>query len=130
MCGAVTISARAPTPRLRVCHCDMCRQQTSSMFMSLDTEQEGMTVSGPAQVYRSSEWAERGFCGTCGSTLWYGTVEDGARHLSAGLFEDAAGATLTLEFFADNCPQGYRMAGDHQRLSAEETVAMFSGDDA
>lgn len=100
------------------------------MFMSLATEQDGITVTGPAKSYRSSDWAERGFCEVCGSTLWYGTVDDGARHLAAGLFDNAAGAPLKLEFFADECPQGYAFAGDHRRLNTAETIALFTGEDA
>lgn len=127
LCGAVTVQALTAKPRLRACHCDMCRQHTSSMFISIDTEQDGMTIEGPAKSFRSSDWAERGFCETCGSTLWYGTVHDGARHLSAGLFEGAAGGEMKLEFFADQCPHGYGLKGDHRRLSTEETIAMFEG---
>lgn len=127
LCGAVTVQAQARSPRLRACHCDMCRQHTSSMFMSIETEQAGRVINGPVQTFKSSAWAERGFCGTCGSTLWYGTLADGARHLAAGLFDKAAGAEMKLEFFADMCPQGYALAGDHRRLSSAETIAMFDG---
>lgn len=127
LCGAVRVTARTADPRLRACHCDMCRRHTSGMFISIDTEQESLEITGPARSFRSSDWAERGFCETCGATLWYGTVHDGARHLAAGLFDNAGGGRMTLEFFADRCPLGYRLAGDHKRLSSAETIAMFSG---
>lgn len=130
LCGAVTVSVQSEDPRLRACHCDMCRRHTSAMFMSVDADPATLTVEGPAQSYVSSDWAERGFCGTCGSTLWYGTTHDGVRHLAAGLFDDAAGGRLTLEFFSDRCPTGYALAGDHRRLSTEETIEMFTEADA
>ncbi|MEM9638454.1 MAG: GFA family protein [Pseudomonadota bacterium] len=130
LCGAVTLSVQSENPRLRACHCDMCRQHTSGMFISLDTVPGTLQVQGPAQSFISSDWAERGFCGTCGSTLWYGTREDSVRHPAAGLFENAAGGEMTLEFFADRCPQGYALTGDHRKLSTEETIAMFTGGDA
>lgn len=125
LCGAVTVTAEVDKPIVRACHCDMCRRHTSGMFMSLATVPGSETVDGPAQSFRSSDWAERGFCRTCGSTLWYGTVADGARHLAAGLFDNAAGAPLKLEFFADRCPQGYSLAGTHRKMSTQETIAMF-----
>ena len=75
----------------------------------------------------ASDWAERGFCATCGSTLWYGSVADGVRHLSAGLFPDAGGGQMKIEFFADRCPNGYALTGDHRRLTTAETEAMFGG---
>lgn len=129
LCGAVSIEADLAVPKLRACHCDMCRQHTSSAFVSVEPKQDTLVVSGPARSYRSSDWAERGFCEICGSTLWYSTVYDGARYLAAGLFENAAGAALSVEFFADCCPAGYGFAGDHKKLSEEETIALFAPDE-
>ena len=126
LCGAVTVSVKTENPRLRACHCDMCRQHTSGMFVSVDTLPGTLDVAGPAKSFQSSDWAERGFCSTCGSTLWYGTLHDGMRHLAAGLFDNAAGGEMKLEFFADQCPQGYALKGDHKKLSTEETIAMFT----
>lgn len=126
LCGAVTVTVHSENPRLRACHCEMCRRHTSGMFISVATDPGTLKVTGPAQSYVSSEWAERGFCGTCGSTLWYGTLADGVRHPAAGLFDNAAGAQMKLEFFSDCCPHGYALAGDHTRLDTQETLAMFS----
>lgn len=126
LCGAVKITATVTNPIVRACHCDMCRRHTSSMFMSLPTDPESQTIEGPAKSFQSSEWAERGFCEVCGSTLWYGTLHDGAKNLSAGLFDNAAGAPLKLEFFVDQCPQGYALAGNHKRLTTEQTIALFA----
>jgi hypothetical protein len=53
-------------------------------------------------------------------------VHDGTRNLSAGLFENAGAAPLKLEFFVDNCPQGYALAGDHQKMTTQETLALFA----
>jgi len=125
LCGEVTARAIMSKPMMRACHCDMCRSHTSSIFMSLGIDEGSLSLEGPVKTYRSSEWAERGFCGTCGSTLFYGTVEDGARHPSAGLFENAANADLKLEFFADQAP-GYALAGTHRKMTAKETIALFA----
>ena len=132
LCGAVTVSATVTDPVLRACHCDMCRALTSGMFMSLTTDAGSLRFSGPFTTYTSSEWANRGFCGTCGSTLFYEIPALAERNVAAGLFKNAANAPLTVEFFADMCPQGYTLAGDHRRLSTPETIAMFApveGDD-
>jgi len=126
LCGAVTVSAMASKPIVRACHCDMCRQHTSAMFMSLATDEGSVKINGPAKSFRSSEWAERGFCEVCGSTLWYGTVANGERHLAAGLFENAADAPLKLEFFIDKCPSGYALEGKHRKMNTEETIALFA----
>lgn len=129
LCGAVTVQANMPEPALRACHCDMCRRHTSSMFMSLRLDQDTVEVQGPFKTYRSSEWAERGFCGECGSTLWYSTVHDGVRNLSAGLFDDLDGVEMKIEFFTDAAPKGYALAGDHRKMTTAETIAMFAPDE-
>lgn len=127
LCGAVSVTAKVGH-RVRACHCGMCRRHTSGAFFSVETDPESVTVTGPAATYQSSDWAERGFCGTCGSTLWYRTTHDDVRNLAAGLFDNAADGTLAIEFFADRCPQGYALAGDHQKLSTQETIALFAPD--
>lgn len=126
LCGAVKVSAEVENPRLRACHCDMCRRHTSGAFFSLETVAGSITVTGPAQSYDSSDWAERGFCGTCGSTLWYKRVGADEPNLAAGLFEHAGGGALKIEFFADMCPQGYALAGGHKKLTTQETLALFA----
>lgn len=126
LCGAVRIVAKVDNPRLRACHCDMCRQHNSGMFVSLETVPGSITVDGPVKIFKSSEWANRAFCETCGSTLWYGMNHDGSKNLAAGLFPNAGGGVLKVEFFADKCPQGYSLAGDQRKMTTEETIALFA----
>lgn len=127
LCGAVTVHAKVTEPKLRACHCGMCRAHTSSVFVSVVPERDSLRIDGDVRVYRSSDWAERGFCGICGSTLFYGTVHDGARYLAAGLFDGAAGGTLATEFFSDRCPPGYALADTGQdKLTTKQTIALFT----
>ena len=127
LCGAVRFTATPADNEVGTCHCSMCRRWTAGPFMVRDC---GTTLKVEDETkigaYRSSEWAERGFCATCGSTLWYGTVADGARHPAAGLFDDLHGAQMKIEFYADMCPDGYALAGDHRRMSTGETAALFA----
>jgi len=127
LCGAVTVTGVVDKPIIRACHCEMCRRHTSSMFMSLETVPGSQTVEGPAKEYESSDWANRGFCEECGSTLWYAMKNGAWRNLAAGLFENAADSSLKLEFFTDMCPQGYALSGGHQKMTTQETIAMFTG---
>ena len=126
LCGEVTVRAEVTQPVLRACHCDMCRQHTSGIFFSVDTVRGSAVFEGPVRRFQSSAWANRGFCGTCGSTLWYGQNENDVKHPAAGLFSDLGDMPLVLEFFADMCPSGYALAGDHRKLTTEETIALFA----
>ena len=128
LCGGIKVQAMVSKPAMRACHCEMCRKLTSSMFMSVNTDQDSIEITGDVAVYASSEWAERGFCRICGSVIFYSTKEDGARHLAAGLFENAAAAPMKMEFFSDNCPSAYALAGTHKKLTTAQTLALFTGE--
>jgi hypothetical protein len=54
---------------------------------------------------------------------------DGSRNLAAGLFDNAANAPMTVEFFTDNCPQAYALTGDHKKMTTQETIALFAPDE-
>jgi hypothetical protein len=129
LCGAVQVTATVDNPRMRACHCDMCRQHTSGPFFSLETVPGSVTVTGPSKTFKSSDWGGRGFCETCGSTLWYGFNADGSRNLSAGLFPNGGGGVLKVEFFSDKCPGGYALAGDQKKMTTEETLELFAPKD-
>ena len=80
------------------------------------------TISGPVTTYASSDIAERGFCSTCGTALWVRDIKtaDTVIDLMPGLFENACGAVLDHEAYADRCPDGYALAGTHARVSKAE----------
>jgi len=132
VCGAVTVTATSSTPVLRACHCEMCRKANSFAFVNIQTDQDSIVMEGPVTVFKSSDWAQRAFCSTCGSTLWYGMQHDGSRNLAAGLFADLGGAQMVQEYFVDECLYGAGFAGAHEKLSRQETFALFApstGDD-
>ena len=128
MCGAVTLSAQPAVNELHACHCEMCRRWTGSAFVEVDVMPEDLTVSGPVKTFVSSDWAERSWCDGCGSTLWYKLTLPGHERYSvaAGLFDDAAGLTLTKEIYIDVKPKGYAFAGGHETRTKAEIEAMFA----
>ncbi len=125
MCGAVTVEVAKVADRMNACHCSMCRRWTGSAFVVVHGTAEDTTFDGPVKVLSSSDWAERGWCDACGSALFYRTKHDGAYGIAAGLFDDTAGQTLTIEYYIDRKPAGFAFAGEHTRLSTVETLAHF-----
>ncbi len=72
-------------------------------------------MSGTVRTYRSSAFAERAFCGTCGTHLWF--REDGRDHeLMPGLFAGADKMPLAREVYADCAPSYLPLAGGHARV--------------
>ena len=71
LCGAVRYRATAGPLRAMICHCATCRRVSGSAFLSFvhfPKDSFTWTAGAPAR-YRSSAFAERGFCSECGSTL-------------------------------------------------------------
>jgi hypothetical protein len=81
------------------------------------------------RVYRSSEWAERAFCDTCGTSLYYRTVETGGYSLSAGLLDDQSDLTLTSQVFIDEKPNYYTFANQTRTRTGAELVARPADED-
>jgi hypothetical protein len=71
LCGAVRYRATADPVRAVICHCGTCRKVSGAAFLSfVHFPKDAFTwTSGAPTRYRSSAYAERGFCPQCGSTL-------------------------------------------------------------
>lgn len=125
MCGAVTVDVTKLAPSMNACHCEMCRRWTGSAFVAVHSAADDTTFDGPVKTLSSSDWATRGWCDACGSTLFYRLDHDGSYGIAAGLFDNAADHALTIEYYVDQKPDGFAFAGDHKRLNEAETLAYF-----
>lgn len=71
LCGAVRFEAAGDPVRVVSCHCGQCRRASGAAFLTFaHFPKDGFTwLREPPTRYRSSSYAERGFCPKCGSTL-------------------------------------------------------------
>ncbi len=71
LCGAIRYETNAAPTRCMICHCEQCRKHSGGPCLSFVHFRADAFVwlgNEPAR-YRSSAYAERGFCPTCGSTV-------------------------------------------------------------
>lgn len=127
LCGAVTVTLAGPVCEADACHCGMCRRLSGGgpMF-AVHGHGSRPKVEGEEalRIYRSSDWAERAFCGICGTPIWYRFIEDDYYSVSAGLF-DGNDLTLTKQIFIEDKPSLYDLANDTPRLTGEEVIAEY-----
>ncbi len=93
LCGAVTYRVTGPLRPVIACHCGQCRKHSGHHVAATSAAREGVAIVGEPKWYASSETARRGFCGTCGSNLFW----DGAgANLSifAGTLDGATGLQI------------------------------------
>ena len=77
--------------------------------------------------YKSSDWAQRGFCVNCGSSLFYRMKHEGAHWaVLVGSLDLPDGHTIDEEIFVDEKPDYYDLAGVRPRLTGAETIARFN----
>ncbi len=83
-------------------------------------------------VYRSSEWAERGFCKTCGTPLYYRLIDKDMYFVSAEAFDDVKDISFTTQIFIDEKPSYYDFANKTHNMTGAEVFAQFApgGDEA
>lgn len=96
LCGAVTfVVAGALEHDPQACHCTQCQKQTGSFYMGINVRKSALAVQGTEHIrwFRSSPEVERGFCDTCGSTLFWRPDLSGYLWISIamGLFDDSTG---------------------------------------
>ena len=130
LCGGVRFEAQV-SGTVSACHCEMCRRWTGGPMMAVHPAAPAtVTRRHPLVWYRSSEWAERGFCGACGASLFYRLVQaPDDVIIAAGCFEDPAAFTgIEREIFIDEKPGFYDIAGDRPRLTGAEAIAEFTAE--
>ncbi|QJF49883.1 GFA family protein [Roseobacter ponti] len=133
LCGAVTYEISADVSQTGACHCGMCRKWSGGVYLGVEVPDGGLQITGEdhLKTYASSPWAERVFCGTCGSSMWYRMTATGSHqgtyHLGFGTLDDTDGMEMMGEIFIDKKPEAYSFAGDAQRMTEAEFMALFGG---
>jgi len=123
LCGAVRFEARGVSTGIHACHCSMCRRWSGGPGMGVDVA--AVTFADDAHLgrFRSSPWAERGFCTRCGTSLFYRLEAADRYTLWLGAFDDQTPFELAGEIYVDEKPSSYALAGDHPRMTGEEFLA-------
>ena len=123
LCGKITVTVQGEhDPRPSACHCRMCQRWSGGVFMSFTAAPDAVTVKGPVTRFQSTPFAERAFCGTCGTHLWMRNTEEAEAEydLMPGLFEAAHYWPLRSEIYTDRAMRAIRFVGDHLRKSEAE----------
>lgn len=130
LCGAARFTATLEKAEFGACHCGMCRKFSGGVFLAAEAREMRFEDDSAVALHQSSDWAERGFCRVCGSSLFYRTTAPGpmrgVHHLAVGALDDLDGLTMTGEIFIDRKPDAYAFAGDRHRMTEAEAMAMFA----
>ncbi len=126
LCGAVKVSGEAKAADVAACHCDTCRRWSSGPYMEVTCEQVQFDGEENVRRFRSSEWAERGFCKECGTNLFYHIIGADDYQLSVGLLDDQSKLQFALQVFTDSKPAFYEFANKTEMMTGAEVAAKFA----
>ncbi len=124
LCGAVEITLKVTGTSVAACHCSMCRKWGSGPFLAIECE-GGVRFDGDDDiaVFRSSEWAERGFCRRCGSHLFYRLKDVTHYAIPVGLLDDREQWSFDQQIFIEEKPSFYSFANETKNLTGAEVFA-------
>ena len=126
-CGAVRFSASLEKAEAGVCHCKICRCWCGGTPLATSHAEIKLLADKALCWWKSSEWCERGFCGECGSSLfWRNPQGIGPWGVSVGALEETAELgelKIARHIYADRKPAFYDFSDNAPRQTGPEWVA-------
>lgn len=132
LCGAVRYTLADTPTSYGACHCNMCRRWSGGVEFGVQLKPGAVSFEqdDDLRVYTSSDWAERGFCGVCGSSLFWRLTAPGPMQgmlaLSAGSLDSLEGLSFDAEVYIDHKPESYAFAGERKQMTEAELMAAFT----
>jgi hypothetical protein len=125
MCGAVRYKATFSN-HFSTCYCKMCQRWSGGAYMGTTAKDFQVTEGEDTLVvFASSDWAERAFCGTCGSNIYYHAASFGSQSVALGSLDDCSGLEVSMQYFIDQKPEGFSLAESTKVMTSEEIAKAF-----
>ena len=118
LCGSCAYEISGPLRNVIACHCTQCRKQTGH-FMAATNAQLGdfrLVRAESLRWYRASSQAQRGFCSTCGSTLFWQADGSDEISITAGTLDGATGLTIEGHIYCADKGDYYLIPDEGYRL--------------
>ncbi len=131
LCGSVELEIELASPETEIaaCHCSMCRNWLGGPMLAIDSGiLKGVKDESSITRFQSSEWAERGFCNKCGTSLFYYLKPADQYHFPVGLLEDSLQIKFSHQIFIDEKPEYYSFSNETQNMTGAEVFAHFESE--
>ena len=107
LCERVKFTATGQVKRVSACYCGQCRKQNGGgPFFGVELQGK-LSIENQDTLawYAASDKAMRGFCGKCGSSLFWQANDDPSYFdVSLGNLTDGHNLSLDAHIFVDHCP--------------------------
>lgn len=113
LCGAIRYRIEGPVGEAHACHCGQCRRQSGHFVAGADIAWGDVRIEDDATLrwFESSPGVRRGFCGACGSNLFWVSEAYGAS-LSVGGLDGPTGLRIANHIFVADKGDYYEIDDD------------------
>ncbi len=110
LCGRVAFTVAPDKGGVGACHCRQCRKLSGHFSASFDADEAKVVYAARDSLaeYQTSGGSRRGFCRTCGSSLWF-RAAPGGFSVEAGSVDGATGLRLQSHIFVAEKGDYYRI---------------------
>jgi hypothetical protein len=118
MCGRVRYEVRGPLRDVICCHCEQCRRSSGHFVAATATRKANLRLLNDDTLkwYSVKPGMRRGFCGACGSSLFFEAMSGERISIAAGTLDQPQGLKIAAHIYAGE-------AGDYYRIDAGVPVA-------
>lgn len=112
LCGQVRFTVTGPVRPIVACHCEQCRRTTGHHFAATHTLREHLHLECDEGLrwYASSPGVRRGFCGTCGSSLFFDREAADGVSIAAGSLDRPTRLRMVQHIFTASAGDYYEIA--------------------
>ncbi len=113
-CGAVAFEVTGARQAVTFCHCSQCRRFSGHHWAATNApfDQVKFTADHGLKWHASSDWAKRGFCQECGSSLFYRMNGEDGIGIAAGCLDGPTGLTPGKHIFIADKGDYYDASAD------------------
>lgn len=103
LCRAVSFEVTGDLPPPSTCHCTQCRKHSGHFEAGTDVQRSAVKIHGDKHItwYRT-ENVRRGFCATCGSSLFFDADGKNWIGIAMGAFDTPTNTKLRMHIFVAN----------------------------
>ncbi len=104
LCGSIKYRVVGGMRDILTCHCKTCRRWQGYFAAYSSAPLRNIEVDGIQSLrwYRSSDEAKRGFCGQCGSSMFWAPTAEERWSIAAGTLDQPTGLRNALHIFVES----------------------------
>ena len=120
LCGAIRYAVDGPLRGVVMCHCSRClRAHGHAAAYSACAREDLVLVRSEGLRWYEADERARGFCGTCGASLFWRAEGRATISIAAGTLDQPTGLETVAHIYTRNHADYYAITGPGERHEGE-----------